>query len=130
MKSKYDVFISYSRKDQDIAKRLHTDLNAAGLRPWIDDVIQLGESWEKSISDAINASDAILVIASKNTFESEWVRTEVEKANKSQKPIIPFVVSEEFQLPNILRPYDYIFAYPDYENAIQKVGDVVRQHTH
>jgi hypothetical protein len=33
---RYDVFISYSRDDQDVARHLAKELSTHGLRPWID----------------------------------------------------------------------------------------------
>ena len=54
-------FISYSRKDIDIAKRIFQALIDKDLEIWIDwDNIPKGEEWEQEIYRGIEAAEAFL----------------------------------------------------------------------
>lgn len=52
------VFIAYVQENSEMALRLHDDLAAAGLRPWIDERRLLpGQNWPRAIQRAIEGSD-------------------------------------------------------------------------
>ena len=87
----YDVFISYSHKDQTIANAIVAGLENAGIRCWIAprDVTP-GETWSESIVDAIAGSKIMVMILSDNSNRSRQVLREVERATASEVIIIPF----------------------------------------
>ena len=84
---KYDVFISYSRKDINTAKQICSVLeNYARYYKFKyffdqDDIICRDE-YLKRISSAISESKAMLFIASKNSYESEFCAKELLFADK------------------------------------------------
>ena len=84
---KYDVFISYSRKDINTAKQICSVLeNYARYYKFKyffdqDDVI-CHDEYLKRISSAISESKAMLFIASKNSYESEFCAKELLFADK------------------------------------------------
>jgi hypothetical protein len=52
-----NVFISYSREDEDYARKLAEDLKKAGAIPWLDkDEIKVGDRWKLKIRSAIRNS--------------------------------------------------------------------------
>ena len=52
------IFIAYVQEDVDLALRLHDELAAAGLRPWIDKRrLMPGQNWHRAIQRAIECSD-------------------------------------------------------------------------
>ncbi|MCP4106377.1 MAG: TIR domain-containing protein [Desulfobacteraceae bacterium] len=54
---KKKVFISYAREDIEVAERLYSDLNNAGLKPWMDEKDLLpGQNWELTVTNAIRKS--------------------------------------------------------------------------
>jgi ribosomal protein L7/L12 len=84
---KYDVFISYSRKDINTAKQICSVLeNYARYYKFKyffdqDDIICRDE-YLKRISSAISESKAMLFIASKNSYKSEFCAKELLFADK------------------------------------------------
>jgi hypothetical protein len=81
----YSCFISYSTKDQEFAERLHTDLQAKGVRCWFaPHDIKGGGKLHEQIDEAIRLHDRLLLILSKDSMNSEWVKTEIAKARKRE----------------------------------------------
>jgi hypothetical protein len=65
------VFISYSRKHQDMAVQIRNDLNHEGIRTWMDTSdIQGGQQWEKKIKKAIQDSDYFLILLASDILET------------------------------------------------------------
>jgi len=96
------VFISYSSKDLALADRVQTALESHDHKVWRDvRSIVGGEQWEKAIFRAIENCDALVVLISKKSAESKWVRKELDIAKQlNGKPgkiqrIIPLVLDEE-----------------------------------
>lgn len=85
------VFISYSRKNQEYARRLAEDIRKHGFDVWIDDRIDSGERWWATIVNAIEVCSAFVVIMSPYSEGSEWVEREVLLAQRENKPIIPLL---------------------------------------
>jgi uncharacterized protein YjbI with pentapeptide repeats len=81
----YSCFISYSTKDQEFAERLHADLQDKGVRCWFaPHDIQGGKKIHEQIDEAIRLYDRLLLILSRDSMESEWVKTEISKARKRE----------------------------------------------
>jgi uncharacterized protein YjbI with pentapeptide repeats len=77
----YSCFISYTSKDEDFARRLHTDLQELGIRAWFaPDELCAGESIRDQLGAAIRAHDKLVLILSRESIKSDWVKLEVEKA--------------------------------------------------
>jgi hypothetical protein len=79
-------FISYSTKDQSFADRLHSDLQAAGVRCWFaPHDARAGEKLHVQIEYAIRTHDRLLLVLSSASMSSEWVKTEIAKARKREE---------------------------------------------
>jgi hypothetical protein len=77
----YSCFISYSTKDQEFAERLHNDLQAKGVRCWFaPEDLKIGERFRDRIDESIRLHDKLLIVLSKTSIASPWVRREVEAA--------------------------------------------------
>ncbi|MBN1965223.1 MAG: TIR domain-containing protein [Anaerolineae bacterium] len=87
------VFVSYSRKDQEYARRVEATLRARGFNVWIDERIDYGDRWFRTIVEAVEACAAFVVIMSPDAEKSEWVEREVLLAQREQKPIFPLLLS-------------------------------------
>lgn len=70
------VFLSYAHGDQAQAQRLARVLERAGYTVWWDALIEGGTRYAQTIDDALQAADAVLVLWSKKSVESDWVRDE------------------------------------------------------
>jgi hypothetical protein len=85
-----DIFISYSRRDQEFVTRLAADLDRQVAGAWFDQsAIQVGENWHDEIMDGIRECRAFILVLSPDAAESRYVREEVNKALELGKPIIP-----------------------------------------
>lgn len=94
-KPKYDVFISYSRKDASIADKITAAFDNAGITYFIDrEGISGGMEFPTVIAKAIRESHIFLFLASKNSYESRFTQSEIVYAfNKKQKQnIIPYII--------------------------------------
>lgn len=101
--TKYDVFISYSRRDYTIADKIVNALNAGGFTYFRDQQgIESGSDFLQLIINAIDNSRLFLCVLSENAYSSEFVIKELEYA-LLQKDIIVFpVVVDHSPLPDRL----------------------------
>lgn len=77
----YSCFISYSTEDQPFADRLYSDLQSKGIRCWFaPHDMQSGRKIHEQIDEAIRLHDKLLLILSSGSMASEWVKTEIAKA--------------------------------------------------
>jgi hypothetical protein len=75
------VFISYSSKDEQLARRLHADLQAQGVRCWFAPHDMRPSTYmRKEIDQAIHLQDKMLLLLSEDAIASGWVEHEVEIA--------------------------------------------------
>ena len=81
----YSCFISYSSKDEEFAKRLHSRMRDAGLRVWFaPEDTQGGKKIHEQIDSAIQLYDRLLLVLSEYSMRSEWVITEIRKARQAE----------------------------------------------
>ena len=91
----HEVFISYSRKDQDIADFVSNVLKENGIRYWIDkEGIYSSSNYKELIVDAIEVSKAVIFISSENSNSSINVIREIGYAVNKNKPILPLILDE------------------------------------
>ena len=77
----YSCFISYSSKDEALAKRLHADLQDNGVRCWFaPEDLKIGDKWRVRIDEAIRTYEKLLLLLSEHSVSSTWVEKEVETA--------------------------------------------------
>ncbi|MBX3063402.1 MAG: PD40 domain-containing protein [Anaerolineae bacterium] len=90
------IFISYSKKDIDFARRLRELLQAQGLVVWMDEKqIAPSARWWPTIKQNIARASAMIVIMSPNSEESEWVEREILVAEDpdNRKTIFPVLLA-------------------------------------
>ena len=80
-----EVFISYSRRDKEFTERLAAGLSALGCSVWWDHRIGAGEAFDRTIEEAISAARLVLVVWSRHSVASDWVRAEAAFALASNK---------------------------------------------
>src|SRR6266536_886555 len=87
------IFISYSRKDQDLIDPVTDELSHLGFSVWKDtSSLQGGVDWIKEIVRAISDCDFFLFFRSANSINSDTVQTEVRIAYDKHRKIIPIVL--------------------------------------
>ncbi|NEO33296.1 MAG: TIR domain-containing protein [Symploca sp. SIO3C6] len=85
-----DVFISYSRADSDLARKLNEELQLQGKTTWFDqESIALGSSdFQQEIYQGIKASNNFLFILSPRSVNSPYCADEVEYAASLNKRLV------------------------------------------
>lgn len=82
----YSCFISYSHKDEEFVKRLHTDLLANRIRSWLDqEDLKIGDKTRQIIHESIRVHDKLLLILSEESINSSWVEDEVNTAMSKER---------------------------------------------
>ncbi|HSM72028.1 MAG TPA: TIR domain-containing protein, partial [Anaerolineales bacterium] len=89
------VFMSYSRRDEAVMRRVVDFLRSRGIDVWVDNekLIPGTPVWEAEIEKAIFGASATVVILSPDSKASEWVRREISYTERYQKRIFPVLVS-------------------------------------
>ncbi|MBN7819764.1 toll/interleukin-1 receptor domain-containing protein [Bowmanella yangjiangensis] len=87
----YDVFISYSSKDEGRARELVNELEAKGYRCWIAvrDLFHSGNDYSLTIPRVIAQSRCVLLLLTADANQSRHVRNELDIAFEKQIPIFP-----------------------------------------
>ena len=116
------VFLSYSRKDIDFARKLAGDLEKAGYDVWWDITdLRGGDDWVSTIPAAIAASRYMVVVLSPNSIESEWVRKEYTQALNLRKKIVPIMLVP-CSVPFSLNTINFVnFALGEYEDNFKNL---------
>jgi formylglycine-generating enzyme required for sulfatase activity len=99
------IFISYSRKDQDFARRLAESLAQMGADIWLDvDDIPAGMKWSSAIQEGLDTAQVLIVIISPDSMTSRNVEDEWHYYLDNNKPVLPVLLEPakiHFQLSRI-----------------------------
>ncbi len=100
--SAIQVFMSYSRKDNVVMRRVVTFLRNKGIKVWVDNekLIPGTPIWEEEIEKAIKAAPAIVVVLSPDSKNSEWVRREISLADQYRKRVFLCLCAVTKSLPS------------------------------
>lgn len=82
------LFLSYSRADRATADKLAGLLAKAGHIVWWDALIEGGAQFSSSIREALDAADAVIVLWSKSSIDSDWVRDEAAQG-RDRRRLVP-----------------------------------------
>ena len=90
------VFISYSSVDREVAHSFRSLIEALGYEVWMDaKSIKLTQEWQPSLVSGLEGSDWLLVLVSRNSATSEWVRRETRWAIEHlPSRVIPILLDE------------------------------------
>ena len=80
-----EVFISYARDDEAIARRVAEALRKAGLVVWWDADLPAHRSYSEVIERNLESAGAVVVLWSKIAAKSQWVRAEADFARNAGK---------------------------------------------
>jgi TolB-like protein len=86
-----DIFLSYSREDQATARRFAQALEAEGFSVWWDQTLNPGEDYDSVTENALLGSKAVVVLWSKQSVGSRWVRAEATLADRAGK-LLPVMI--------------------------------------
>ena len=79
------IFLSYAHGDQAQAQRLAAALEKCGFTVWWDALIEGGTRYAKSIDEALAAADAVVVLWSRQSVDSDWVKDEAAQGRERHR---------------------------------------------
>ena len=89
---KLDFFISFSRYDEEAAKRLDRVINEHGFTSSYDANLMAGENWAEQIVENIRQAKAVVILLSEHSIKSREVQSEVRFATKLAKDYDKYII--------------------------------------
>jgi TIR domain len=128
-----DIFISYKREEQAIARNLANAFETQGWTVWWDPKLRAGERFNDVIEKALKESKCVVVMWSKRSVESEYVRDEAIYALNRSK-LVPVMI-EEVELPfrfeglhtRSLLAWDGSKAFPEFRRLVDDISTILRR---
>ncbi|MBP1687241.1 MAG: serine/threonine protein kinase [Deltaproteobacteria bacterium] len=126
-----DVFISYTSSDRQTAQKFAAALETYGWSVWWDREIPVGKNFDQVIEEELSAARCVVVLWSKESVQSRWVKTEASAAADRDR-LAPVLIDEtaiplEFRRIEtaMLPEWDGDTANPDFQKLVQAVRDLV-----
>ncbi len=115
-----DIFISYSRKDEDIARALKDRLNDAGIVGYMDTAgIKAGDNWRSKIADALDSCVLLVVVCTSHSVASHEITAEWAYAAGRGVTVIPVLYEAGLPLPAGLDAFDRL----DFTDPVHRQWD-------
>ena len=80
-----DVFVSYVAEDRAIAERIARGLETFGYSVWWDRHLHGGANFAAEIERQLTAAKTVVVLWSRRSLDSQWVRDEAQQARDENK---------------------------------------------
>jgi hypothetical protein len=124
------VFISYAQEDikwaDSIRQVLRDSKKTSHFEVWNPELeIQPGENWASKTGEALESSDAVVVLLSPQSVKSPLVRHEIDFVlgqSKFRDRLIPVMVKPTREVPWILRELPFIDGTRGKEDAVRDVA--------
>jgi len=88
-----DIFISYERSDYAKAQKIAEALGQRGLSVWWDRMLLAGDRFDKTIQQALHAAKCVIVLWSKTSISSDWVKDEAFEGAK-RRILVPVLIDD------------------------------------
>ena len=135
--TKYDVFISYSRKDyvdekknvlpDNEVSKIKETLKKAGITFWFDEeCVYSGDEFAKVIVKNIKASCIFVFLSTSNSNFSEWTASEISTAHMMKKKIIPVRLDSSVFHDDVILYLSRLSHIDYYENPEKGRQELVR----
>ena len=86
-----DIFLSYNREDQAAARRFAEAFEGQGFKVWWDATLRSGEAYDEVTEAALREAKAVVVLWSKKSVVSRWVRAEATLADRN-RTLVPAMI--------------------------------------
>lgn len=120
------IFFSYNKNDKEFVRRLSRDLQALGIRIWVDENEVLpGDRLIQRVEQGIEETQYLGVVLSRASVKSNWVRLELEMAHSKELAenkirVLPILI-EECTIPLSLHGVCQIDFRSGYENGFSQL---------
>lgn len=122
-----DVFISYRKADRAKAEALAKALKVENLDVWWDTALETGQTFDEKIQAVLQEAKAIIVIWSRESVKSDWVRAE-SSIGRERGVLVPVMI-QPVNIPvpfNLLHTADLIGwngdrSHPGYRDVVKQV---------
>jgi TIR domain-containing protein len=98
-----DIFLSYKSEDREKVRPLVNALVGRGWSVWWDPRIGVGEKWDRIIEKELAAAKCVLVVWSRLSVDSDWVRAEAEEG-RDRQCLVPVMI-ERVKIPLAFRRF-------------------------
>jgi hypothetical protein len=105
-----DIFISYSKHDPEHTIALAADLEACGYSTWWDTSLLPGDEFPELIKRRIDEAKVVIVIWTKNSVNSKWVRSEAARGYSQSKLVT--LHADSFNFDDIPMPFNTLHCEP------------------
>jgi TIR domain len=128
------LFVSYARRDHDLADKLATELRRRGFRVFLDTSdIDPGDNFVSRLVKEIKHSTAIVAVISENYCLTRWGQAELYSALASNRVVIPVLIAPatmsvlDEPLQRLLRDTQYvtIVCEPSNPGAFKHMGEML-----
>ena len=111
------IFISHSSMDKPFVHELLRHLQEIKSKFWIDErEIKVGDSITQDILTGIKSTDIALVVISKKSIQSEWVKFELSQFISNHTKIVPILLSKNIEFPEPYRSQLKDISYLDFSD--------------
>lgn len=93
-----DIFISYAREDESRVIDLANEFERLGWTVWHDRNIGASAEFDQAIEHALDAATCVVVVWSRSSIASRWVRAEAARA-EDQGKLIPVSFERDVRPP-------------------------------
>lgn len=115
------VFISYARSDFSCCEKIKNALEKAGIDCWRDtDDIDAGDKWLDRLQEALEHAQAMIVLWSEASGDSDYMEREFLMADELKLRIIPVVIEGQ-DVPFHLKDRNAIFLSGDWNAGINRL---------
>jgi HAD superfamily phosphoserine phosphatase-like hydrolase len=122
--SKARIFVSHSSRDKPFVRKLVEALKKQLPNAWVDeDEIKVGDSIVGKISDALKDTDYLVIVLSRASIVSRWVKAELnaklmEEFSGKGVAVLPVLI-EDCELPTLLIDRLYADFRADFNVGLQ-----------
>src|SRR6516165_3105382 len=120
------IFISHSSRDSEPAEKLLTWLRAQGFSETFLDFdkhggIPPGADWERKLYHELTRSEAVLLVLTKNWFDSKWCFAEFTQARALGKAIFPLIEAPRSDL-KVCADIQHLDLIKDREGSLERLA--------
>jgi predicted nucleotide-binding protein len=128
------LFISYSHQNKDFVDKLAAHLVQHKARVWIDRwELNVGDSIIDKIQNAIQESDALIVVVSKASMDSQWCKKELSsgflRELEEKRIVVMPILLENCEMPVFLRGKKYTDFRTDFNEGLFQTLEAIAKVT-